>query len=176
MILVCGCSPSFHSIDQQVNDLLASGTGRIEATTPPRPVEEWVEVSASEAAMNDKHPSTINPPVEAMTWESVVAMETQEVLDRLVSYEDAAEGGEELKLDEALEWAFAHGREYRFAEEDYLLTCLNLILELHLWTPQIADDVALQYSHEDGDSNFLQSAEAVVNTFSASQRLPWGGR
>jgi outer membrane protein TolC len=175
VILVCGCSPSFHSIDQQVNDLLASGTGRIEATIPPRPVEEWVEVSASEAAMNDKHPSTINPPVEAMTWESVVAMETQEVLDRLVSYEDAAEGGEELKLDEALEWAFAHGREYRFAEEDYLLTCLNLILELHLWTPQIADDVALQYSHEDGDSNFLQSAEAVVNTFSASQRLPWGG-
>lgn len=174
-ILVGGCSPSFHAIDRQVNDLLSDGTDRIHADVPPRPVEDWAEVSASEAVMNDKHPSTVNPPVDAMTWQSAVAMETQEVLDRLVSYEDAAEGAEELTLDEALGWAFAHGREYRFAEEDYLLTCLNLILELHLWTPQIADDIAMQYSHQDGESDFLQSAEAIVNTFSASQRLPWGG-
>ena len=174
-LLVAGCSPSFHTIDRHVNDLLLSGTDSIDAVVTPRPVEEWAAISATESVMNEKHPSTVNPPVEAMRWESVVAMETQEVLDRLVSYEDAADAGEELTLETSLKWAFAHGREYRFAEEDYLLTCLTLILELHLWTPQIADDIALQYSHQDGESDFLQSAKAVVNTLSASQRLPWGG-
>jgi outer membrane protein TolC len=175
VLLMSGCSPGFQTIDRQVNDLLARGTDRIDAAVPPRPTEEWAAVSASETVMNEKQPSTINPPVDAMNWESAVAMETKEVLARLVSYEDAAEGGEELTLEQALAWAFAHGREYRFAEEEYLLTCLNLLLELHLWTPQIADDLALQYSHQDRENDFWQSAEAVVNTLSASQRLPWGG-
>ena len=174
-LMATGCSPSFHTIDQHVNDLLLSGTDRIDGAVAPRPMEDWAEISASESVMNEKHPSTVNPPVDAMQWESVVDLETKEVLGRLVSYEDAADAGVELTLEESLAWAFAHGREYRFAEEDYLLTCLTLILELHLWTPQIADTVALQYSHQDGESDFLQSAEAVVNTLSASQRLPWGG-
>lgn len=172
---LAGCSPDFHSIDQHVNDLLLSGTDQINAEVPARPVEDWAHVTATEEVMNDKHPATTNPSIEVMQWESVIDLETQDVLDRLISYEDAAGSGKELTLEEALSWAFSHGREYRFAEEDYILACLNLILELHLWTPQITDEIAMEYFHEDGESDFLQSAEAVVNTFSASQRLPWGG-
>ena len=174
-LAVCGCSSDFHVIDRQVNDLLLDGNEQIGGTVPPRPASEWAAVTASEATMNEKRPPTNNPPVDALSWQSSGATETQEVLDRLVSYEDAAVGGEVLTLNEALKWAFDHGREYRFAEEEYILACLNLILELHLWTPQITDDIALQYSHEDGDNDFLQSASAVVNTLGASQRLPWGG-
>jgi outer membrane protein TolC len=174
-LMATGCSPSFLTIDQHVNDLLLSGTDRIDGAVAPRPMEDWAEIAASESVMNEKHPSTVNPPVDAMQWVSAVDLETKEVLSRLVSYEDVADAGVKLTLEDSLAWAFAHGREYRFAEEDYLLTCLTLILELHLWTPQIADTVALQYSHQDGESDFLNSAQAVVNTLSASQRLPWGG-
>ncbi len=172
-LILSGCSPSFHVIDQHVNQLLIDGTSGVHASTPPRPVEAWAEVDASESVMNEKHPSTVNPPVEAMSWTTTEEVDAAEVLERLVSYE--SEGGRNLTLEEALAWAFEHGREYRFAEEDYLLTCLSLILELHLWTPQLADTIALDYQHEDGDNDFLQSAQGVVNTFSASQRLPWGG-
>ncbi len=170
---IVGCSPSFTAIDQHVNQLLIEGTSSVNASTPPRPADTWAEIDASESVMNEKHPSTANPPVDTMAWATTDEIDAAEVLERLVAYE--SEGGRTLTLKDALAWAFEHGREYRFAEEDYLLTCLSLVLELHLWTPQIADTVALQYEHEDGDNDFLQSAQGVVNTFSASQRLPWGG-
>jgi outer membrane protein TolC len=172
-LITLGCSPSFNAIDQHVNQLLIDGTSSVNASAPPRPVDEWADINASESVMNEKHPSTVNPPVEVMEWATTTEVDATEVLDRLVSY--ASEGGPVLTLDEALKWAFENGREYRFAEEDYLLTCLSLVLELHLWTPQLADTVAMEYQHEDGDNDFLQSAQGVVNTFSASQRLPWGG-
>lgn len=175
-LVLVGCSPDFHAIDQHVNELLLVSTDDIDATVPPRPVEEWAQVTATEAVMNEKHPATTNPPVDVMLWESVVDLETQDVLDRLVSYEDAADSGTVLTLEDALSWAFAHGREYRFAEEDYILACLNLILELHLWTPQIKDEISTRYLHEDGESDFIQSSKAVINTFSVAQRLPWGGQ
>ncbi len=175
MMCVVGCSPDFHTIDRHVNEMLLEGAEGINAPVPPRPVERWAEVTASEEAMNDKHPSTFNPPAESMEWESIASIEAQEVLARLRGYEVAADAGNELSFDEAVSWAFEHGREYRFAEEDYLLACLRLVLELHDWTPQIADEIALQYEHEDGDNDFLQSSKGLINTFSASQQLPWGG-
>ncbi len=175
MICAVGCSPDFHSIDRHVNEMLVEGSRGINAPVPPRPVAEWADIAVSEETMNDKHPSTFNPPAHEMEWDSIASIEAADVLARLQGYEVASDDGTELSFVEAVTWAFEHGREYRFAEEDYLLACLRLALELHQWTPQIADDISLQYEHEDSESDFLQSAKALVNTFSASQQLPWGG-
>lgn len=155
--------------------MLVEGADRINAPVAPRPVERWAEITASEDTMNDKHPSTVNPPAQSMAWESAGAADASDVLSRLQGYEATADAGGELSFDEAVSWAFKHGREYRFAEEDYLLACLRLVLELHQWTPQIADDIALQYTHEDSENDFLQSSTSLVNTLSATQQLPWGG-
>jgi outer membrane protein TolC len=175
MLILVGCSPSFNAIDEHVNTLLVEGSERVAATVPPRPKLDWAEIDATEDEMNNKHPITVNPSVEGMEWKTSESVDAKEVLERLIGYQDASESGEMLTLDDALRWAFAHGREYQFAEEDYLLVCLQLILELHAWVPQIDDEISMRYQHEDGDNDFLQSASAVVNTFTASQRLPWGG-
>ena len=175
VLVLVGCSPSFNAIDEHVNTLLIEGSDQVAATVPPRPKVDWAAIDATEEEMNNKYPTTVNPPVGVMNWKTSDSVDAREVLERLIGYQDASEAGELLTLDDALTWAFANGREYQFAEEDYLLVCLQLVLELHLWTPQIADTISMQYEHEDGDNDFLQSASAVVNTFSASQRLPWGG-
>jgi len=175
LTMMTACSPDFQAIDQHVNDLLLDRTDLINGQVPPRPVDTWASVDVSESLMNEKKPATINPPATSLQWTTATDDETAEVLSRLQSYQKAADGGHELTLSEALRWAFAHGREYQFAEEDYVLTCLRLMLELHLWTPQISDDISLLYEHTDGDSDFLDSATAVVNSLGASQRLPWGG-
>jgi outer membrane protein TolC len=175
VLILAGCSPSFNAIDEHVNTLLVEGSDQVAATVPPRPKVDWAAIDATEDVMNNKHPSTVNPSVEAMRWKTSESVDARDVLERLIGYQNDSTAGELLTLDDALAWAFAHGREYQFAEEDYLLVCLQLVLELHLWTPQIADTISLQYEHEDGDNDFLQSASAVVNTFTASQRLPWGG-
>ena len=174
-LLPAACSPSFTTIDEQVGNRLLDGSRQIDAQVPPRPVDAWATVDASESEMNEKHPATWNPPIEAMTWRESNTVEAQQVLGRLTGYQEEATSGKLLTLDSALKWAFEHGREYRFAEEDYILACLTLLLEEHLWTPQFTDDVALEYLHEDSDNDFLSSATAVVNSLEASQRLPWGG-
>ncbi len=174
-LVVSACSPSFSTIDHQVNEKLLEGSDVVNATVPPRPVEDLASIDASEEEMNDRQPATWNPPAGAMTWEESNAIEAQEVLKRLTGYQQEVESGEVLTLDKALQWAFAHGREYQFAEEDYILSCLSLLLQEHLWTPQFTDDVALQYFNEDADNDFLNSASRVVNTLGVTQRLPWGG-
>ena len=170
------CSPSFTVIDERVNELLIERTVEVDGQVPPRPVDEWAQYNATDAEMNTKQPPTVNPPAADMSWTSLKSVESDEVLKRMKSYQHAADDGEELTLEKSLRWAFEHGREYCFAEEDYVLSCLRLLLELHLWTPQITDDIELQYQHTDGDNDFLESATAVVNTLGASQRLPWGGQ
>jgi len=169
------CSPSFHGIDEHVNQLLLEGTGDVQGEVSPRPIEDWADVDASETVMTTKRPSTFNPPAESLTWRSSRASETEEVLARLTALEKDKSDATVLTLDDALAWAFENGREYRYAEEEFVLACLRLVLELHLWTPQITDSIALQYEHADDDNDFLQSAQAVVNTLGATQRLPWGG-
>jgi len=174
-LLVAACSPGFQRIDQHVNELLIEGTDDVHGEVKPRSTTDWADVDATEAVMTEKRPSTVNPPAASMTWTSRRASETSEVLARLQALEHENLDADVLTLDNALSWAFQHGHEYRYAEEDYVLSCLRLVLELHLWTPQLTDTLALQYEHTDGDNDFLQSAQAVVNTLGASQRLPWGG-
>ena len=151
-IVTAACPHSFEQIDPRVNDLLVEGTSHIGSDHPPRPATNWAEVRATDDQLYDKSPETWNPDVDEMTWNAMTTQEIQDVLMRLEGYRDDAAGGTVLSLPVVLEWAFRHGREYVYAEEEYLLACLRLMLEQHLWTPQLSDDIALQYEHTDGDN------------------------
>jgi hypothetical protein len=79
-----------------------------------------------------------------------------------------------LDLPAALAYATRHAREYKFAEEDYILAGLRLLVERHLWGPIFFDEVTSTITGTGDDGSFATSLD-IVNDLGVRQRLPYGG-
>ncbi len=80
----------------------------------------------------------------------------------------------ELTLPEALRTFQRSSREFRSAEEEYILTAIRLLIERHLWGPRFFNDTTVQIAG-DGDDGRFDHALSVINTLRATKRLPYGG-
>ena len=170
-----GCSSPFSEIDMHVDDLLAEGTADIGASTAPE-VTAWPGIDLeTTSALDVQRPATTNPTASAMDFKAMVSTEADAVMARL-NQGDITHQDDVLSLDESLDWAVAHSFEYTYAEEEYMLSCLNLLIERHLWSPQIANNVIGQYAHFASDLSTTSSSAAIINDLSVTQRLPWGGQ
>ncbi|MEY3021046.1 MAG: hypothetical protein RIS86_242 [Planctomycetota bacterium] len=80
-----------------------------------------------------------------------------------------------ITFDEAILLAKERSQEYLFAEENYLLAALRLMVEERRWQLLPSNETALGFATV-GDGSRFDNAMTVINDFGLSQRLPFGGQ
>jgi hypothetical protein len=136
-----GCESPFQRIDRRTSDLLTEANADLgPETRDPRPGWPDGEKPPKQASENltEERPATVNPTADQMVFSP--ARDGNQVMQRLEDYAQVRADALELDLNEALAYAIQHGREYRFAEEDFLLSALRLLSERHLWGPRVFND------------------------------------
>ncbi len=174
---VSGCHRGLTDIDARTQKALRETSARIAggASAPERSFTgEDGRVGARE---RDKKPGTKNPGASELGYS--VADEARDVAARLNAYESGATpgpGANTLRLDltEALRSAQRSAPEYLASEEDYIFAAIRLLVERHLWGPQLFNDTSATISGTGTNGNF-QSAVKVLNDLRVTQRLPYGG-
>lgn len=175
--LLSGCQGGLARIDRDVTRLLATesrGLGPADEAPPAR--HQQGGGSPDPARPNSERPETVNPAASEIRIVPASAAERDVpgVVARLA--EEPGNTGEPIALDlpAALTYAIEHGREYRFAEESYVLAALNLLIEEHRWGPRFFNETSAVISGG-AEGGTWDSALDLVNEFQVTHRLPYGG-
>ncbi|MHC4968979.1 MAG: TolC family protein [Planctomycetota bacterium] len=171
-----GCEAPWQRIDRRTGELLAEANADLgPETEDPRLTYPSGEKPPKQASENltEERPSTVNPTAEEMRF--TPARDSDEVMQRLQEYSEVPPTAVEMDLNDALAYAIRHSREYRFAEEDFLLSALRLLSERHLWGPRVFNDLEVEIESI-GDNGLYDSSLRLVNDLRVTQRLPYGGQ
>lgn len=170
-----GCESGMRRIDRNVERLLAEATNDLGGDSQ-RPMLDDAAWSAREVRRTDAIESTdlatTNPGAGDLTFTPLP--EDDDVMARLETYDESHPDAMRLNLSGALAYAVAHSREYKFAEEDYVLAALRLLIERHRWGPRFFNEVSAT-ANSTGDGTTYDSSLDLVNDFTVTQRLPYGG-
>ena len=175
LVGVGGCESGLGRIDRHVAELISDRSAALgaDAVTPRLP---WPggdrPAEGRDRSLVDEQPPTTNPPAEQLPFSP--ADEAQDVMLRLERYADVPAEARRMDLRSALAYATRHSREYRFAEEDYLLAALRLLSERHLWGPRLFDELDAAIEGE-ADEALFDTSLRLVNELRLTQRLPYGG-
>ena len=176
IIMACmlgGCYASFSRIDDRVEALLDDSTGEIAGDAVPAP-QAWADSTLSNGTLDTPLPPTFNPAGSSFEFLSAPTDNLTEVIARLQALQAENAESEIMTLPQALDWATQHGREYQYAEESYVIECLQLLMERHLWGPRFFDNVGFDVNGA-GNSGLYTTSMNIVNEFTVTQRLPYGG-
>lgn len=168
-------------IDRDTAALIADRVRALgDSATAPRTFTPGAEGDRS--VWYERTPETVNPPAESLGYQP--ADEARDVAALLDGYarnstelddRDSENGAVlVLDLDAAFRIAATTGREYRQAEEDFILSVISLLTERHLWSPRLFNDTSV-FVNGQGDSGTFDAALSVINTLRVTQRLPFGG-
>lgn len=170
-----GCA-NMDSIDQLVERLVKARTDTLGggAVAPiPRKLTDAEAGPADRKRLIDGHPGSTNPSADELRF-APASTAPADVLARLESYALQPDTAMSLDLEGAFKTAQRTGREYRSAEEEYLLAAIRLLIEQHRWGPRLFDDIRANVAGLGDNSNY-DSALTVINELRATQRLPYGG-
>lgn len=174
MCVLGGCYAGFNTIDTRVNTLLEEASGDLGQGAPAPQVDAWGHITADEEVLDEKHPPTYNPDAGEMVYVATAETDAKNVLLRLQSYQEADADATVLGLQESLLFAYKNAREYQFAQEEYVLSCLSLLIEQHRWVPRFFDTISTGIDAEP-DNGFYDTSLDVVNEWGVTQKLPYGG-
>ena len=126
-------------------------------------------------AIADPDPVTTNPdadelPVTLDTSTPDPAAALAHALRTVLEPDDA----KAFDIQDCLAYAIAHSREYRNEKEDLFLAAIALLVEKHLWGPRFFDTITAQVEGTPESGDYDQVGR-IINDFSVSQRLPYGG-
>lgn len=171
-VVFAGCS-TLSSDDERAANLLkeAMESTRSEATPPLRWTEERAKGNAHGSGSKETRPSTTNPPAAELRYDAA-----SEMLDasRRLSVEIQSGTAAPYRLSDSFREAQRSAREYRNAEDDYLLAAIRVLVQRNLWGPRFFNDTSARLEGF-GDEGSFQHAASLVNTLRATQRLPNGG-
>ena len=173
--VVGGCSSGMKKVDARIDALLretSAELGQTEVTPRMSRLVDAGRPTRDVAAYTREQVPTVNPSASALRFDP--AAEADDVARRLAEYNELPAGTPLLTLTESLSYSMAHSREYRFAEEQYVIAAIRLLQERHRWGPRFFDDVSTTIT-SDGTDHMFNSAVSVVNDLSVTQRLPYGG-
>jgi outer membrane protein TolC len=174
--LIAGGCANMDSIDRRVERLVKARTetlgGGAVAPFPRKLTDTEAGPNDRKRLVNEK-PGTLNPSADDLKY-APGSTAPADVLARLESYALQPETAKALDLEGAFRTAQRQGREYRSAEEEYLLAAIRLLIEQHRWGPRLFDDIRANVSGT-GDNGDYSSALSVINELRATQRLPYGG-
>ena len=163
--------------------LLLESTHRVHEPLPPAyrvggedipPITVGPGGGSGRAAWASETPPTDNPAARDLRFTPAGIRDAETVIERLDAYSEPAEDAVHLDLAAALVYALGHSREYRFAEEEYILAALRLLIERHRWGPRFFNEMSAEVSG-DGDQGLFDTSLRLVNEFRVTQRLPYGG-
>jgi outer membrane protein TolC len=174
LFAAAGCGSEMRRIDRKVDALLAQTTRNIGASVEPRSRAGEMAAPPDRAEQIDEHPPTVNPDAESLSFTSADAREAEQVIQRLEGYSEMPEDSLRMNLSAALAYAVHDSREFRFAEEEYVLSALRLLTERHRWGPRFFDEVSATISGS-GDNGLFDTSLQLVNELRVTQRLPYGG-
>ncbi len=170
-------------IDRRIAEAAESRATQIGSNRPP--TLRAFDQQRSRGDKTDKNPSTRNPGASELDYvgqapdgrtPAEVARSLSETLEgysrRAVGLDDA--DVKVITLSRAFDIAQRDAREYRTAEEDYLIAAIRLLIERHLFDPRLFNDTSIGLTSEGSDGRF-DSALRVINTMRVSQQLPYGG-
>jgi len=84
------------------------------------------------------------------------------------------EDAQRFDLRDALQFALDNAVSYLNAEENYILSALQLIIEQHRWEPRPFNVTSASFTAAGDDGRFARTLD-VANDLGISQRLPYGG-
>ncbi|MGB1126091.1 MAG: TolC family protein [Phycisphaeraceae bacterium] len=167
---LAGCHGSVESLDQRVAEMIAErqklalgaeGVSDAAVATPD---------DRTAVGLYDEQPATNNPAAGQLPAKPTAEAESEGIVV------DPAFDGDSIKLDlpALLAYAIEHAPEYRREKEQLFLSTLSLIIERHLWGPRFFNTLSADLSGtpESGD---YDTALDIVNDFTVTQRLPYGG-
>ncbi len=176
-VLFCSAcaSRSLDAIDRDVQQMIAryhrDALGDSDETDARPLVRSPVDVPPS--AYRDSL-TTPNPPSSELPVEARPPAETGGALPQMPRMLDDDADAPRMDLESLLAYAIEHSRDYRNAKEQLFIAVLELLAEEHLWGPRFFNTTSATISGtpESGDHD---QALAVINTFTVTQRLPYGG-
>lgn len=177
LVLVLGagaCASPLAKIDARTAEMLRQQSEilGVQAASPRTTYRDQERLAKSDAAYRE--PDTRNPDAGELSFTALE--ESRDVEARLAQYLAASSSGEamQLTLSEVLRLAQANSRDFRQAEEEYILAAVRLLIEEHRWGPRFFADTGIVASGSGSDGSFEHAVD-LVNTLRATKRLPYGG-
>lgn len=174
-----GCVGSMESLDQDVAKLIERrqklALGQHDVNPAQAGLPRYPDASA---ALYDETPETFNPAAAELDT-------TPADQDKLYNNPDSPGGTDPYAVDPAgdftsldlpalLAYSIENAPEYRSEKEVLFLATLSLIIERHEWGPRFFSTVATNVSGTPESGDF-DTALNLVNDFTVTQRLPYGG-
>ena len=169
-VSLLGCYGPMERLDQHVADMISQ-----------RQQIALGEEGVSDASVNtpdanrvtglyDEQPGTNNPAAELLPAKPAPDAGRDDEAVGTATNTDPIE----LDLPALLAYSIEHAPEYRREKERLFLATLSLIIERHLWGPRFFNTLSadLTGTPESGD---YDTAFSLVNDFTVTQRLPYGG-
>lgn len=175
-----GCESGLRSVDQATNAKLRESAEQLGGGAIYPEIEENRYRSGAyfpDFPENADKPSTENPPADAMRFTAIPSAQ-EDAASIARRFEKMARGEPDARIitfDEAILLAKERSQEYLFAEENYLLAALRLMVEERRWQLLPSNETALGFATV-GDGSRFDNAMTVINDFGLSQRLPFGGQ
>ena len=172
--VLTGCQQSMAELDREVAAMIdrRQQLSLGEQGQAGSEIDPAREQALQEPGIYETAPVTINPLSSELPTRNGEPGDDPEASRGL----DSADDPNALLLDLSglLGYAIAHGPDYRSEKEELFLTALGLIIERHLWGPRFFNALSgeLEGTPESGD---YDTAAALINSFTATQRLPYGG-
>lgn len=185
VLTASGCAgANMAQIDRRIEETARERGAAIGAERSP--LLKDGSTSATRRARTEKQPDTINPRASELSYvgrdtsNMTPAEIAQSLSDTLEGYAGRAVGLDRLEvktisLAQAFEIAQNDAREFRTAEEDYLLSAIRLLIQRHLFDPRLFNDTSVVFDSEGSDGRF-DNAVRLVNNLRLTKQLPYGGQ
>ena len=170
-VLLGGCYGSVTDLDREVSDMIAQrqrlalghqGVSDARAGLPA--------LSDRSIARYAENPATFNPAAADLPARPTDETDSTED-DTSISIElDPVD----LDLPALLAYSIEHAPEYRSEKEALFLATLSLIIERHAWGPRFFNTLSADVAGTPESGDF-DTALDIVNDFTLTQRLPYGG-
>ncbi len=168
--LTPACS-SLRDVDKKIDLLVQHRSDSLNAGARPPRVDSEEQGRWQAPGQADLHPETVNPSAYELPYP--MAAEDRDVAVKLDEYAEIPADAMHVNLTTSFRIAQETSREYRNAEEDYLLAAIRLLIERHRWSPRFFDDLSANIA---GDfEGGAETALNLVNDLRVTQRLPYGG-
>ena len=178
-VLIAGCRGSVTDLDREVADMIAQ---RQRLALGPQGVSD---AQAGLPALGDgsvdryaPNPSTFNPAAADLPARPASGVGAAPGGEPPYAEDDTSLSVEldpvDFDLSALLAYAIEHAPEYRTEKETLFLATLSLIIERHAWGPRFFNTLSADVvgTPESGD---FDTALDLVNDFTVTQRLPYGG-
>ncbi len=175
-----GCESGLRSVDRVTNEKLRESAEAVGGGAIYPEIEENRYRSGAyfpDFPENADRPATSNPPAETLSFTPIPSAQ-EDAASIARRFEKMAQGEPDARIitfDDAIRTATEYSQEYLFAEENYLLAALRLMIEERRWQLLPSNDTSVDFATAGQGSRF-NNALSIVNDFGLSQRLPFGGQ